>query len=346
MAHVETLKDEALTKRQYDWNFVQSLTLELFKIDSPTDDSQESLGEQDDPVSTVDRWDAAMPNENNRREPVTQTENARLNRPHKSSYPPSASVNLRIRLGKRLGYGASGRVHAVEIVQINPGTVPEGKEWHVPELVAKVANQGNEPDLQNELYFYEENMELQGRILARCYGLYHGTIPEKYSAMSLPKFKGPKLENRILSDPQLYDEWKKYPGDNYEERELCTATGDATILLLERLGPRIKAPIESGLSEDLIEMYGYLAANGTDHHDFSCKNILRAPLSPPGLPSLPMPETNKIYNWRITDFGLAYKSIKDESQFQKHHESGVRQIINDANARAQCQVEIGGTSDD
>lgn len=41
--------------------------------------------------------------------------------------------------------------------------------------------------------------------------------------------------------------------------------------------------------------------------DVRYDNILQAPLSPPGLPSLPSPITQRAYGWRLVDFEMAYK---------------------------------------
>lgn len=41
--------------------------------------------------------------------------------------------------------------------------------------------------------------------------------------------------------------------------------------------------------------------------DIRYDNILQAPLSPPGLPSLPSPITQRTYGWRLIDFEMAFK---------------------------------------
>lgn len=61
--------------------------------------------------------------------------------------------------------------------------------------------------------------------------------------------------------------------------------------------------------QDVKDIYNDVASLGiTLASDVRSNNILAAPPSPPGLPSIPSPFTQRTYAWRLVDFELARKT--------------------------------------
>ena len=88
----------------------------------------------------------------------------------RSQLPPPGSLKLSLRLGKRLGHGATGRVYEA-IVQSDDSS-PELRDMVMPNLVVKISRRDKAKGVEREGYYYQEMEALQGSIVPRYYGLY------------------------------------------------------------------------------------------------------------------------------------------------------------------------------
>ncbi|KZV88093.1 hypothetical protein EXIGLDRAFT_839518 [Exidia glandulosa HHB12029] len=90
--------------------------------------------------------------------------------------------------------------------------------------------------------------------------------------------------------------------------ELASVRDRLFVLLLERVGGELER--FPTLKDDLWNAYRVLAHMSINMaRDVKYNNILMAPNSPPGLPSLPSPFTQRTHNIRIIDLELALKTI-------------------------------------
>ena len=81
------------------------------------------------------------------------------------------------------------------------------------------------------------------------------------------------------------------------------------------------------ISIELAEMYSHLSHLGVDHVDIRHANILEAPLSPPGWPSLVSPQTNYAYRYRLIDFDNATKTNRPPYAFQEYYGQYINRLM-------------------
>lgn len=113
--------------------------------------------------------------------------------------------------------------------------------------------------------------------IPRCYGYFTTMLPQRTDIVS----------------------WERRP----------TTPFPIGILLLERVGDKLPLgePVPQVLQDDLWGIIRDLAELGIGHHDLRYDNLLMAPRSPPGLPSMPSPYSGRSYGLRVIDFDYAYK---------------------------------------
>lgn len=226
-----------------------------------------------------------------------------------SKLPPPGTDHLELRLGKRLGDGASAVVFEVDQVSGAQGS------GYIPPLVVKVARRNRCLSLGREAWFYEEMECLQGVVILRCYGWFEVAVEPDWRILGWDEQK-----TRIDKD-ELPAEWlysipshRKFMPPHPIASELAAERNRLFVLVLERGGPPI-INLKAGLvvrprpsTETIRAAYTELAILGVNLGlDVRPHNILTAAVSPPALPSLPSPLTSLSHNIRLIDFGMAVK---------------------------------------
>ena len=80
---------------------------------------------------------------------------------------------------------------------------------------------------------------------------------------------------------------------------------------------------------DILDLFKEISSLGISNSaDVRYANVLRAPTSPPGLPSLVSPFTLRRHDWRIIDFEMAEKSGLTLKWLISEHEETMRIILN------------------
>lgn len=80
--------------------------------------------------------------------------------------------------------------------------------------------------------------------------------------------------------------------------------------------------------EDVKGLYDNISALGIAVYDDMCsENILEAPVSPPGLPSLKSPFTDRTHAYRVVDFEWAEKTPLTREVLYWDHESWLRNMF-------------------
>ncbi|KII84862.1 hypothetical protein PLICRDRAFT_344255 [Plicaturopsis crispa FD-325 SS-3] len=212
-----------------------------------------------------------------------------------SQLPAPGDLSATFSLTDAIDYGRVGSVRGVSLLDCSS---PAGLPYALPPLVIKIARRSRSQELEREAWFYEEMESLQGVALARCYGLFQV-----------------ELEHSIhIESWNVDDEDTENEGPTEAGKSCCDCPRVLSILLLERLGERMPfgEPTPDGAREDMYDMYSDMAELGINHNDIRWQNFLRAPASPPGLPSLPSPYKHRTYAWRAIDFD---NSEKNDYQF-------------------------------
>ncbi|OCH91395.1 hypothetical protein OBBRIDRAFT_873170 [Obba rivulosa] len=127
---------------------------------------------------------------------------------------------------------------------------------------------------------YDEVEIIQGSVTARCYGLFWGHLESGH--------------NPIGWDTSKY--------------ETEPAAQEISVLLLERLGDPLSRdmlghPFPSEIIDEWEELLDDFNELNIFYRDLHRRNILRAPRSPPGLPTRECPVHRKQHAWRIIDLG-------------------------------------------
>lgn len=79
--------------------------------------------------------------------------------------------------------------------------------------------------------------------------------------------------------------------------------------------------------DDLISVYDNISALGIElAADMRWENILAAPATPPALPSLKSPFTNRTHAWRAIDFEWAQKTALTREALQAEHRCWLQKI--------------------
>lgn len=258
-----------------------------------------------------------------------------------SQLPPAGHLTLKASLGKVIGRGRCSVVYEVRDPEVSDTTA------QLPQIVLKVAWASRCGDINREGWFYDEMECLQGVALARCYGLFEADIPGGCT-VSLPD--GSNFQNDApTSHNMIIDEDRVHP----KFLELRDKRNRLSILVLERLGGRLP------LGEVLTQELRYVSYPPSSHKKFlltlwslvredvetlfeeigqlgirNCldlhwANILKAPESPPGLPSLPSPYLHRTHGWRLIDFDLAEKTKQIPDHLWLQHNSYLEGILDD-----------------
>lgn len=74
-------------------------------------------------------------------------------------------------------------------------------------------------------------------------------------------------------------------------------------------------------------MYTHLALLGIDHVDIRYANILQAPESPPGWPSLVSPHSHAPYRWRLVDFERSRKTNRNLEKSIFHAKGWLSRVL-------------------
>ncbi|EPQ52942.1 hypothetical protein GLOTRDRAFT_46075 [Gloeophyllum trabeum ATCC 11539] len=207
-----------------------------------------------------------------------------------SSLPEPGDAVLDITVAGQLGQGRVGTVHIADVWSCS---VPVD----IPPLVVKVANRDFCDNLSKEAWMYEEMESLQGVAIPRCYG---------YSVSEIP----PHM--KVLG-------WDR----------VATTKLPISILLLERVGGHLPLgkPIPQTVQDDLWRITKDFGELHIFDKDLRYDNVLFAPDSPPGLPSLVSPFSHRSYVLRVVDFDLGYKVNLPPQSLDFHHKHLVRLIL-------------------
>ncbi|TCD71378.1 hypothetical protein EIP91_010084 [Steccherinum ochraceum] len=156
----------------------------------------------------------------------------------------------------------------------------------IPPLVAKISRGGieNARRVENDAFFYEEMESLQGIAIARYYGFFEAILPDGWVIAS--------------------ESWPR-PEGNAEG----AGVNKVAVVLLEKLGGSLHVGMDGvNLKSQLDYLYEELWALGIWHDDIRPWNILQAPSHEGALPGCQSNYNNQTYEFRLIDFGLAYKT--------------------------------------
>ncbi|KZV85876.1 hypothetical protein EXIGLDRAFT_236230 [Exidia glandulosa HHB12029] len=230
-----------------------------------------------------------------------------------SNLPPPGNVHLALNLGRFIGHGRSGIVFAAEQMT-TAGTVDGENGASFPPLVVKVARRERFLSLAREAWFYDHLECLQGVVLPRCYGWFEMKLPCEWDVAA---WRTHPTSNRGTDAEEGPSELMGYSSAKLRRHnitptpfatELAEARDRVFILVLERVGDTMEIP--SRMREDIYAAYKEIALLSVDmSRDVKYNNILMAPESPPGLPSLPSPFTGLTHKLRVIDFELAMKTF-------------------------------------
>ncbi|KAK7692417.1 hypothetical protein QCA50_004042 [Cerrena zonata] len=217
-----------------------------------------------------------------------------------SKLPPPGTMKLSLRLGKKIGYGAAGRIFEATIDYDHSS--PELRDMAIPPLVVKVSRRYKADNLAREAYYYEEMERLQGSIVPRYYGLYEAEISPECDFT-------PWSKDKLRCDHGCHHP-RDDPSNTQRNPKCCPSPSALNVLIMERMGGQLSLVKDrtKALRSELEALYAHLASIGVDHGDVRYQNILYAPAGPDCLPSLPSPWTKKTYAWRIVDFHVATKT--------------------------------------
>ncbi|KII84864.1 hypothetical protein PLICRDRAFT_179194 [Plicaturopsis crispa FD-325 SS-3] len=218
-----------------------------------------------------------------------------------SLLPAPGDLSVTLSVTDRIGVGRVGFVYGVSV---EASSSPTGQSFSFPPLVVKISRQRYTQNMAREAWFYEEMECLQGSAIARCYGFF-----------------GTELGNDVRiglwdKDEESDDEEEYSPGMEPVKKPLV-GPYTLSILVLERLGGRLPLRVfmSAEAKEDMKNIYDDMAELGIFHRDIRWANFLRAPASPPGLPSLPSPFQHRTYTWRVIDFD---NSEKNNDEIETH----------------------------
>ncbi|TFY74037.1 hypothetical protein EWM64_g9975 [Hericium alpestre] len=157
---------------------------------------------------------------------------------------------------------------------------------------------------RRRLLFYERTQALQGVALPSCYGWFETELSDESRADAW------KEQNVSLLIPVLDRAYRSSERTNSVcphkwVRARCYSPDIFSCLLLERLGERLpgghKLSVEA--KQDIEGMYKDICMAVCE--DLRWGNILTAPESPPGLPSLRSNHTQQTHKWRHIDMDMA-----------------------------------------
>ncbi|KZV85875.1 hypothetical protein EXIGLDRAFT_841163 [Exidia glandulosa HHB12029] len=222
----------------------------------------------------------------------------------RSTLPPSGDVRLSLKLGKFIGDGRSGIVFEAEQL---PTTVAEHA---FPPLVVKVVRQERCQSGAREAWFYDHLECLQGVVIPRCYGWFGLRLTPEWE---VPAWSTYPSSNRGTDAKEGPAEFMNYHISELREKnvgpsplmtELAAARDRLFILVMERVGDWFQR--HPTYKSELSAAYTELAHMSVDLSlDIKGNNVCKAPVSPPGLPSLPSPLTGRTHNIRLLDLELA-----------------------------------------
>ncbi|EKM57098.1 uncharacterized protein PHACADRAFT_91214, partial [Phanerochaete carnosa HHB-10118-sp] len=202
--------------------------------------------------------------------------------------PLTGNLKLPLLLGPRLGTGSSGLIFEA---QIDPDGTSPCLLSTLPPLAAKVSYRGRRAASAHEAYYYDTLQPLQGISIARFYGHFLAELPSDIS---------------LLYSPEGYED---DPVDSDIE-EIAETSDSVSILVMERLGDLLPVgePLSDSLKQDAYDIYDDLAHMHIWPRDVRYANILSAPPSVPGLPSVICPIHNRAHTWRVVDFEHAVET--------------------------------------
>ncbi|CAL1713735.1 unnamed protein product [Somion occarium] len=199
---------------------------------------------------------------------------------------------------------------------------PELARMKFPPLAVKVCRPRKYYKIPREAFYYEYLEPLHGSVIPRYYGLFQVTIPEGVA------FKYWPIEKIRRPDPscEIYNE------DSDDEDHIAYPRV-LTLLILERLGDppshRTKSDDLKGLKSQALDMLSELSHFHIRHGDIHSRNIVMAAPRLPDFPNLPSPCHQKVYDWRLIDFSLAYETDVGEDAMMDEAARCVDSVLDD-----------------
>ncbi|KAI0743055.1 hypothetical protein C8Q80DRAFT_950714 [Daedaleopsis nitida] len=212
-----------------------------------------------------------------------------------SSPLPHELTELHLELGTPTSGNKRHAVYSVKVMQPTP------PDFYIPPLMVKIATTARaSQNLAREAGMYGHIEALQGVLAPRCYGYFraereHGTWHVKLVRTTLDT-------SSTESEPEPDGVIKEYVAE--DPTTISREVDRIDVLLLEKMGDHLpkKQPVSG---EHIIEMNNIrieLAEQHVVYNDWRAANLMRAPESPPGLPSKPSPYSGRVYQLRYIDF--------------------------------------------
>ena len=94
-------------------------------------------------------------------------------------------------------------------------------------------------------------------------------------------------------------------------------------------------------SQELLDMHDELARFGVSEIDWRLANLLSAPTSPPGLPSLPSPIHSHAYTIRMFDFEFTKRANLCVESLDRQAKLDIQDLLEEiAETPAYCEVHL------
>ncbi|EPQ52918.1 hypothetical protein GLOTRDRAFT_131209 [Gloeophyllum trabeum ATCC 11539] len=138
-----------------------------------------------------------------------------------------------------------------------------------------------------------------------------------------------KVANRDFCDNLFKKAWMYKAAMVLGWDRVATTKLPTSILFLERVGgySPLGEPVPQTVQDDLWSITKDFGELHIFAKDLRYDNVLLAPDSPPGLPSLVSPSSHRSYGLRVVDFDLEYKVNLPPQSLDFHHRHPVRLIL-------------------
>ncbi|KII94526.1 hypothetical protein PLICRDRAFT_33325 [Plicaturopsis crispa FD-325 SS-3] len=231
--------------------------------------------------------------------------------PNLSTLPPPGDMHLHISLGKQIGRGRCGVVHAVNMPS----------DAGLPPLVAKIGRFGYQSRIIREASAYEEVESLQGIAAPLCYGAFEGRLPDGCRLdVDLKAMRYTEHSRRQFDSDVYWADLDRRIRDAANPERVC-------VLLLERLSTRglpVGKKLSKSLRKDIFDLCEDTSALYVLNRDLRYENIRAAG---PSTAAAICPRHKYAHKWRVIDLEMAEKYAAVPYNFHSH--DGRRSFLDD-----------------